>query len=311
MEHEIIAENLRFPEGPVALPNGDVLVVEIAGARLTRIALNGDRTVVAELPGSPNGAAIGPDGACYICNSGGLEWHTDEDGLLRAIGPAADHQGGSIQRVDLKTGEVRTLYTEVDGCRLLSPNDLVFDHDGGLWFTDFGHSRRHQRMDFGGVYYCRTDKSFIVEVASLFLHANGIALSPDDRRLYVAETSTGRLWSFDVLAAGRLAKLRWQSTTGGHAVHTLGGIRRPDSIAVEASGNICIATLHTGAITTVSPEGEVVEVTNYPDPMTTNICFGGADMKSAFVTLSGTGRLARTQWERPGLELAFKDRAIT
>ena len=68
---KVLASGLRFPEGPVAMPDGSVLVVEIFGPTLSRIAPDGTRTVVAEVPGGPNGAALGPDGAVYICNNGG------------------------------------------------------------------------------------------------------------------------------------------------------------------------------------------------------------------------------------------------
>ena len=76
-----IASGLKFPEGPIALPNGDILLVEIARQTLSRITADGTVVVVAETGGGPNGAAIGPDGRCYLCNNGGFRWH-EKDGLL-------------------------------------------------------------------------------------------------------------------------------------------------------------------------------------------------------------------------------------
>src|SRR5687768_15596264 len=118
LEYRVIADGLEFPEGPVALADGSVLVVEIKGGRLTRVRPDGSREVVAELGGGPNGAAIGPDGACYVCNNGGFNWLKQDifgvEGYDRPHGRAAQYTGGSIQRVDLDTGEVTTLYTHCD-----------------------------------------------------------------------------------------------------------------------------------------------------------------------------------------------------
>ena len=74
MEIRTLAEGLQFPEGPVALADGSVMLVEIAAGALTRVAPDGTKTVVARPGGGPNGAAIGPDGKCYIVNNGGFEW---------------------------------------------------------------------------------------------------------------------------------------------------------------------------------------------------------------------------------------------
>ena len=148
LPHQVMASNLEFPEGPVALGDGSVLVVEIRGARLTRIRSDGGRETVARWEGpdraGPNGAAIGPDGACYVCNNGGFEW-LEAGGLLLPGEQPADYTGGSIQRVDLETGEVETLYRECDGVPLKGPNDLVFDETGGFWFTDHGKTRPRAR----------------------------------------------------------------------------------------------------------------------------------------------------------------------
>ena len=137
LEGRILAQGLRFPEGPIALSDGGVLVVEIEGGRLMQVQADGRLQAVAQLGGGPNGAALGPDGHCYVCNNGGFSWRTDER-FTRPTGPSADYEGGAIQRVNLRSGTVETLYTHCDGVPLHGPNDIVFDANGGVWFTDFG-----------------------------------------------------------------------------------------------------------------------------------------------------------------------------
>mgnify|MGYP005661520879 FL=1 len=95
-EVTVIAEGLQFPEGPVAMPDGSVILVEIAGGRLTRVHPDGRKEVVAEVGGAPNGAALGPDGRMWLCNNGGTQAR------------------GYIQAVDLNTGAFETVYTHVD-----------------------------------------------------------------------------------------------------------------------------------------------------------------------------------------------------
>src|SRR6266516_3778221 len=109
MELRTLAEGLQFPEGPVALGDGSVLLVEIAAGALTRIAPNGAKSIVARTGGGPNGAAVGPDGKAYIANNGGFEWHR-EDGHIRPLTQARDYAGGRLERVDLVTGAVEVLY---------------------------------------------------------------------------------------------------------------------------------------------------------------------------------------------------------
>ena len=133
-----IATGLLFPEGPVALDDGSVLLVEIARGTLSRVTPNGRVQVVADLGGGPNGAAIGPDGAVYICNNGGFEWTREPGNFLRPIGQAHNYSGGRIERVNLNTGRAERLYDSVDGIGLRGPNDLVFDAHGGFYVTDLG-----------------------------------------------------------------------------------------------------------------------------------------------------------------------------
>ena len=303
MQLRDIATGLRFPEGPIALPDGSFLVVEIARGTLTRIEDDGRKEVVAETGGGPNGAAIGPDGKCYVCNNGGFEWHEDAQGL-RPVLQARDYSGGRIERVDLDSGQVEVLYTHAGDITLKGPNDIVFDAHGGFWFTDLGKVRVHEQ-DRGRVFYARADGSSCREVIYPMVMPNGIGLSPDGATLYVAETESCRLWAFDVTAPGEIEKHPWPSPHGGRLVTGPGGYQRFDSLAVDAGGKVCVATLINGGITVASPDGASVEHVPMPDLYTTNICFGGAGLQTAYITLSMSGRLVAAQWPRPGLALNY------
>src|SRR3954452_23087855 len=111
-----VAEGLRFPEGPVAMDDGSVLVSEIEGAALARVHPDGAVHRI-DCGGGVNGAALGPDGAVYVCNDGGLAF-TTQDGIRFPHAVADGNDGGSVQRVDLATGEVHTVFTHCDGVRI-------------------------------------------------------------------------------------------------------------------------------------------------------------------------------------------------
>lgn len=291
-----IATDLAFPEGPIAMDDGSILVVEIKRGTLSRVTPDGSAQVVATTGGGPNGAAIGPDGACYICNNGGFEWHERGDLLFPGDQPA-DYSGGRIERVDLTTGAIDVLYTECDGYPLRGPNDLVFDREGGFWFTDHGKNRPREK-DRTGVYYATPDGNSISEVIFPMEAPNGIGLSPDETTLYVAETPTGRLWSFPIESPGKLG-------SGRSMMKQLPDYHLFDSLAVDGDGNICVATLINGGITVHSADGESARHIPCPDLLTTNICFGGENLSTAYVTLSATGKLVSMPWHCAGLKLNF------
>lgn len=298
-----VTTGLFFPEGPIAMPDGSVILVEMFGPRLTRVLPDGTKQVIAEVPGGPNGAALGPGGLVFVCNNGARFQPVEMDGLCFPAGSGPDrYRGGSIDTVDIKTGKVTTLYTHCDGVRLAAPNDLVFDDQGGFYFTDHGYS--HERTaTLTGIYYAKADGSMIKEVVFPAHEPNGIGLSPDGKTLYWAETWTGRIMRRRVEGPGQLAEVgmvdTWQCLYGFPDFQLL------DSLAVDGDGNVCVATLVNGGITVVSPEGKLVDFFATGDILTTNICFGGPDLKTAYITVSGTGKLLKMPWKCAGAKLHY------
>ncbi|MCU1344153.1 MAG: hypothetical protein JWL70_419 [Acidimicrobiia bacterium] len=295
----LVAEGLGFAEGPVALPDGTLLVVDLMGGSLLRIDGDGAVSEAAPLGGGPNGAALGPDGLIYVCNNGGAGF--------------ADQRQSTIQRVNLDTGSVEVLYGDCQGRPFRALNDLVFDATGGFWFTDYGAPLR-RGYALGGVYYGSIDGRPVQEAVFPLHYPNGIGLSPDGTTLYWAETFTRSVLQRRVTAPGVLAPsngldtsvvFRGESIDSGTLLAGLPGLRMLDSLAVDSEGYVCVGTLTDPGLTVISPDGQQVEHVRLPepfvDPFTTNICFGGPDLRTAYVTLAHTGRLISLRWPRPGL----------
>ena len=280
---QIIAQGLAFPEGPVVMADGSIIVVEVGGGRITR-CWNGKKETVCETGGGPNGAAIGPDGALWVCNNGGIS-------LSAGHSPGGQ---GRIERVDLATGRFERVYDACDGIALQGPNDLVFGADGRLWFTDMGKHGGGIRTA-SGLFTCLPDGSAITALNREAISYNGVGLSPCGRHLYVADTFQARVYRYAARAEAQEPQF----------LATVPGPVGLDSLAMTAAGNICVATLRDGAISPVTPEGAVTRLPVANEKYVTNIAFGGADRRDAYITLAGQGYLAKTRWTEPGLELAF------
>jgi gluconolactonase len=310
-EMRVLAEGLEFPEGPVVLPDGSIAVCEIQGKRITRVDSDGSKETIAETGGGPNGAQLGPDGKLYVCNNGGAYDFVDMGGITITHQPPSSHEGGRIERIDLDSGEVEVLYEEAGGTRLIAPNDLVFDGHGGFWFTDYGieHERSSDRTF---ICYAQADGSECREVMGPVDHPNGIGLSPDGTKLYVAETLTAAVWSWNVTGPGEIGEGLPLLPHGGTPVIRISGFAACDSLAIDGEGNVCVGTLLKGGITVVKPgdepgAGEEIDFVEAGDLWPTNIAFGGEDLRTAYITGSTSGKLIVIDgWPRPGLKLAHQ-----
>ena len=332
----VIASGLQYPEGPVYRPDGSLVLVEIGGQKITRIAPDGSLSVIANLPGGPNGLEIGPDGALYVCNNGGLlilpvakldpSLAKPRDANIEvAIGQSPLSHTGSIQRVGTD-GTVTTLYTqfqaknpftgEVETLPLRSPDDLVFDSAGCFWFTDWGKDRWRDR-DITGVYYAHPDGSSIEEKIFPLKSPNGIGLSPDESRLYVAESFTRRILFWELSGPGTI-KPNPRTVDGSHLLTAKIPYQSClDSMAVDEAGNVYIASFlpkgadpdARGGVSVIAPNGEILEWIEIdleePEPLPSNLCFGGPDRRTMYVTLGGSGRVAACQMRIPGKKLAW------
>lgn len=299
---ETLATDLLAPEGPKPLQDGSVLVCEMARGTLSRVSPGGKVDVVAELGGSPNGVAIGPDGAAYVMNNGGMKF-TRSNGLLQPEPAVGKREGGSVQRVDLRSGQFTTLFSGAKGHPIKAPNDLVFDRTGGFWFTDPAapHAQGTQQ---GAVFWAKSDGSEIRQVWELS-GPNGIALSPDGNTLYVALTGKQSIAACKVLGPGKLAT-NASGAADGKIIATLKEEQSfLDSMAVEADGALVVGTLFKGCVSVIRPSGELQDQLYFPERFVTSIAFGGKDMRTAFITLTTTGRLVSVPWPRPGLRLAY------
>lgn len=290
-----LATGLRFPEGPVWMDDGSIVLVEIETKRLTRIGPDGARSTMVQMTGGPNGAARGRDGMIYITNNGGFNWRETPHGLF-PVAQADDYSGGRIERVDPATGKIDVLYTSCNGRALRGPNDLVLDANGDIYFTDLGKARAFD-IDRGAVYFAKRDGSLVKQIAGPTITANGCSLSPDGKALYFAETESARVWAVDLDGPGKPRHHGFPSPNGARFVAQCGSAyQRFDSMAVDAAGNICVATLMNGGISVISPDGASLRFIPMPDVMTTNLCFGGPDRGTAYVTLSAHGRLVSFDW---------------
>jgi gluconolactonase len=273
-----------FLEGPAVDAAGSVFFSDIAGNRILKMDPKGQVSVFRADSGRTNGNTFDAQGRLISCEGG-------EQGPGRR----------RMVRTDMKTGQVEVLTEKYEGKRYNSPNDVCVDSKGRIWFTDprYGADRSDLEMDVEAVYRIDPDKQVVRVLTQKEIHRpNGIALSPDDKTLYVIDShpkvgGNRKIWAFEIHADGSLGKQR--------LVYDFGKGRGGDGMRVDMKGNIWVAAgiLHprgnagetldvpTG-VYVISPAGKLLGRIPIPEDLITNVAFGGPERKTLYVTAGKT-----------------------
>lgn len=260
-----------FLEGPSFDRDGNLYVVDIPFGRLFRVSPAGEWSVVAEYDGWPNGSAIHKDGTVYI----------------------ADQKHG-IVTIDPVTGAMMPflVHDHLEGFR--GCNDLVFASNGDLYFTDQGQTGLQDPT--GRVFRHRTDGR-LEKIVDFAPSPNGLALSPDEKTLWLCVTRANAVWRVPLLDDGRVTKV-------GTYVQLSGGMG-PDGMAVDEQGGIAVAHVAAGNVWIFSRTGEPLYRIVSPTGglFFTNVAFGGPDNRYLYIVDSDTATILRAELPVPGLKL--------
>ncbi len=276
-EHKFIklADGLQFPEGPAWDGKGNLFVSSCYGGYITKISKDGSSTFVDSINHKPlkqtNGLTFGNDGYLYACDYG--------IGAILKVSPA---------------GVIEIHASNFNGEKFNRPNDLAFDRNGNLYFTD-PKSYGEDKLD-GRIFRIDKETQEVILAASDLAFPNGIAFSADGEFLYVAESAKSRILKFKVEEDGMLKMMSvFVELPGGD----------PDGLAFDIEGNLYAAHFGGGNIYVINPNGEIISKIQTPGKKPSNVEFGGEDFKTLFITEDETNAVYMTQISIPGLKLHY------
>jgi gluconolactonase len=246
---ERIAAGHRFTEGPVWSREGFLLFSDVPQDLILQWTPGKGVSRFRESSHGANGNTFDAQGRLYTCES----------------------RTRRVIRTDAK-GRLEVLAERFEGKRLNAPNDIVVRRDGQIYFTDpaFGAQQEVRELDFYGVYHI-TPKGEIEAIARWQTRPNGIALSPDGRILYVANSDERKVYAFDLDRQGRASNPRV-------VISGIEGV--PDGMAVDEKGNLYV----TGrAVFVYAPEGRLLATIEMPETPS-NCAFGDPDFGALYVT---------------------------
>lgn len=259
-----------FLEGPVFDADGGLYVTDIPFGRIFRIDAQGDWEQIAEWDGEPNGAKF-----------------LNERELV-----VTDYRNG-LMVVDVRSGSVRPLLDRRNSERFKGVNDLVFDSRGNLFFTDQGQTGLHDPS--GRLYRLGPDGRLDLLLANV-PSPNGVALSPDERVLYLAVTRGNQVWRVPLQGDGSVSKVS--------AFFTSYGPSGPDGLAVDQSGRLIVANPGLGCVWVLNHRAEPeVVLRSCAGSSLTNVAFGSPGRQTLYCTESVTGSVLRATLDQPGLPL--------
>jgi gluconolactonase len=277
------AAGVCFLEGPAWHASGDLYFSDIAGNRILKLAPDGLVSVFRADSGRTNGNTFDAQGRLISCE--GAEFGSG--GRRRVV------------RTDLATSEVEVLTDRYEGHRYNSPNDVCLDTQGRIWFTDPYYWTDTASLELGHeAVYCIDGSGVRCVVSQPYIgRPNGLAITPDDRTLYVIDShnvagGNRKIWAFDVAGDGTLNDQR--------LVFDFGLGRGGDGMRLDREGNLWVAAgvmkarnphettdVKTG-VYVISPAGQLLGRIPIPEDVITNLAFAGPEMKTLYVTAGKT-----------------------
>lgn len=252
-----------FLEGPSFDRAGNLYVTDLAWGRIFKVSPNGEFDLAIEYDGEPNGLAIHKDGRIFI----------------------ADHKHGILYLKDGKTAPVVSRYHQQ---RFKGVNDLTFDSEGNLYFTDQGVT---DLADPSGCVYRYTASGKLEQLANCLPSPNGLAFS--EALLYVAVTRANAVWRLPIAPDGKVVRM-------GVYLQLSGG-RGPDGMAMDESGGLAVAHIDMGVVWIFSHRGEpACRVQSCRSDRVTNVAYKGNEI---YITDSGSGCILRAKVPTPGRRL--------
>jgi len=264
------AQLSSFLEGPTFDREGNLYLCDIPYGRIFRVSPSKAWHLVSEYDGWPNGLALHQDGRLFI----------------------ADYQRG-ILICDPATGQISDFLTSNKSEAFKGVNDLIFDRQGRLYFTDQGQTGMHDPT--GRVYRYDPDREQLDCLLNNCPSPNGLVLSPDENVLFVAMTRGNAIWRVPIHPDGSVSKV-------GIFVQMAGGVSGADGLAMAVDGTLSVADAGNGCVWVFSQYGEPLEriVTPTDGRTTTNLAYGGESGSRLFVTESATGSVLHYQAKHVG-----------
>jgi len=277
-----VEASVAFTEGPTVAEDGTVYFTDLNNNRIMQLSTSGALSIFRQPSHRANGLIFDSEWRLLACEGG---------------------DGGSVlprvTRTDMTTGEIEVLADAYNGKQLHQPNDLTFDKQGRIYFTDRpGVNSGPEQTGVHGVYRIDPDGSIArILTEPEVLRPNGIVISPDDTTLYVIETKQAEggprlIRAYDLSDAGTVSNMR--------IFHDFYPGRSGDGMTIDSEGNLYVAaglnnlrgtseTLDTVAgIHVFSPAGELLEHIPIPEDTITNAAFGGPDLRTLYVTAGKT-----------------------
>jgi gluconolactonase len=248
-----LADGFAFTEGPASDAEGNVLFTDQPNDRILKWSIDGKLSTFKQPSGRSNGLCFDSEGRLWAC--------ADEKNELWTIKP---------------DGSVEVVVKDFEGKLLNAPNDLWIRPDGGVYFSDPFYPRDYWKrgpseQSVEGVYYLPPDRSKLVRVVADLKQPNGLIGTPDGKTLYVADIRANKTYAYDIQADGSLANKRLFCELGS------------DGMTIDNEGNVYL----TGqGVTVFNARGEKIKTIPVDAKWTANVCFGGKDRQTLFITSS-------------------------